>query len=250
MFIINYVKMLKKKRKAKKIYRRNLREYIMLNTMKEFAYSKEYKYPIYWDRFEKAGSMGCYFWQDLWASKLIFKNNPKKHFDIGSRIDGFIGHLASFRDNIVMIDVRPIDSKIPGVEFVCDDATMLRGIRDESIESLSALCSLEHFGLGRYGDMIDPEACFKAFHSIVRVIKKGGHVYVSVPIGREHLEFDAHRVFYAKTIVNEFYPMELIEFSCVCEDDIEIEQNVPLGKYDDDLSKGGNRFGLFHFVKK
>lgn len=206
--------------------------------------------PQYGDRFENAGNLSPYFWQDLWAAKLVANNNPVKHYDIGSRVDGFIAHLASFRDNIVLIDIRPMESEIKGVKFFKADATNLIGIEDESVESLSALCSLEHFGLGRYGDPIDPEACFKAFRAIVRVMSRRGHAYIAVPIGKEHLEFDAHRVFYASTIINEFKPMKCIEYSCIHVEDREIEKNVEIGKYDNDEELGGNRFGLFHFVKE
>ena len=99
---------------------------------------------------------------------------PQKHFDIGSRIDGFIGNLATFHDDIVLIDVRPLDRYIPSVSFIQTDATNLEQIEDGSIESISALCSLERFGLGRYGDPINPEACFQAFESIKRVTKRMG----------------------------------------------------------------------------
>ena len=52
---------------------------------------------------------------------------------------------------------------------------------------MSALCSLEHFGLGRYGDAIDPEACFKCFDQIQKKLKKGGNLYISLPVGQAHL---------------------------------------------------------------
>lgn len=223
-------------------------EYIRRNSRKEFRYHFSFQNKCLGDWNDNAGHLGDYFWQDLWAAKLVYDNNPSKHYDIGSRIDGFIGHLACFRDNIVLIDVRPIDSVISGVEFICADATELSGIDDDSLESISALCSLEHFGLGRYGDVIDPEACFKAMHSIVRVLKKGGHAYVSVPVGYERLEFNAHRIFRASTIVREFEPLRLLEYSVINSD--RIEKNVPLDKYDNDLNNRNGRFGLFHFVKE
>ena len=184
----------------------------------------------------------------MWASKLVKENNPCKHYDIGSRIDGFIGHLISFRDNVVLIDVRPLTTKIPGVTFIQSDATNLDGIEDASVESISALCSLEHFGLGRYGDPIDPDASFKAMHSIVRVLSRGGHAYISVPIGYERLEFNAHRIFNASTIVQSFAPLKLVEYSVINADGI--EKDVPINKYDDDLHNRNGRFGLFHFVKE
>lgn len=233
-----------------KPYRKNLKKYKKNNTNLNFHYSRNYRYPIIMDRYSKAGLTGSYFWQDLWAARLISKNNPKRHYDIGSRIDGFIGHLASFRDNITLIDIRPMDTIIPNVEFHQDDATDLKNLKSNSIESLSALCSLEHFGLGRYGDPVDPNACFKAFKSIQRVMKKGGQVYISVPIGHEHLEFDAHRVFYASTIVECFNEMKLIEFSAIPKECKGIESNIDIHKYDNNKEKGGSIFGLFVFEKK
>lgn len=235
--------------KGMTIYRENLKKYRKANENASFAVVNKYKFPQYGDRFESAGNLSPYFWQDLWAARLIAKNNPGRHYDIGSRIDGFIAHLASFRDNIVLIDIRPMVNVISGVDFFQANATDLIGIEDESIESLSALCSLEHFGLGRYGDPIDPEACFKAFRAIVRVMKNGGHAYIAVPIGKEHLEFDAHRVFYARTVINAFKPMKCVEFSCIHPRDAEIERDIEIDKYDNDEELGGARFGLFHFVK-
>ena len=207
----------------------------------------QYKFPCLLDRFAHAGSLGSYFWQDLWAAKKIYERNPKEHYDIGSRVDGFIGHLAAFRGNIKLIDIRPMENVIPGVEFVQADATDLNGIADSTIESISALCSLEHFGLGRYGDQVDPDAFHKVARAIVRVLKDDGDAYIAVPVGKQHVEFDAHRVFYASTVIESFAPLKLIEFSCT--NDGPTEYNVPIHKYDDFLNRGAELFGLFHFRK-
>lgn len=224
------------------------KQFNAINTRESMKICEEYQYPIFKDKFKKAGSINSYFWQDLWAARKIYKNNPKTHYDIGSRIDGFISHLLSFRNNVNLIDIRPLDRAVDGLHFIQSDATNLENILDNSIESLSALCSLEHFGMGRYGDPIDPEACYKCFKAIVRKMKSGGYVYISVPVGNEHIEFNAHRVFYASTIVKEFVECELLEYSCT--KDGFIEYNIELTKYDNDMSLGGARFGLFYFRKK
>lgn len=221
--------------------------YTKLNKRKNFDFVEEYKYPIISDKYDCAGNVGSYFWQDLWAAKLIHKNLPKEHYDIGSSLSGFIAHVLSFGIPVHMIDIRPFPTEIEGLDTIVADATNMDVFEDESIESLSALCSLEHFGLGRYGDPVDPEACFKCFESIQRKLKQGGHLYISVPVGKEHLEFNAHRVFYASTIVDCFRKLELIEFSTAW--DSIIERNVEIHKYDEEYSRGG-RFGLFHFVKR
>ncbi len=225
----------------------DLQQYTTLNKRKSFAYDKTFAYFIAGDKFAQNGSFHPYFWQDLWAAKHIFQRRPHVHCDIGSRVDGFIAHLASFGQKVRLFDIRPMESAIDNVEFVQCDATNLENIPDGSIESISALCSLEHFGLGRYGDPIDPEACFKCFHSIQKKIQWGGVLYLSVPIGYEHVEFNAHRVFYAETIVNSFPNMRLVEFSVAYKETI--EYNVDLHQYDGDKEYGGGRFGLFLFEK-
>ena len=76
-----------------------------------------------------------------------------------------------------------------------------------------------------------------------------GKIYISVPIGTEHIEFNAHRVFYPSTIVDSFNEMELQEFSVVNPACKEIEYDVDINKYDDELGLRGTRFGLFCFIK-
>ena len=44
----------------------------------------------------------------------------------------------------------------------------------DSIPSISCLHAVEHVGLGRYGDPIDPEGCFTAMRELGRVVSPGG----------------------------------------------------------------------------
>lgn len=221
--------------------------YSRLNTRKNFEIQKEDIWPVLHEKYSMAGLMGNYFWQDLWAAKRVVQSGVKKHFDIGSRLDGFIAHLLAANIDVTMIDVRPFPGEVEHLHTIVDDATNLQQIPDESIESMSALCSLEHFGLGRYGDPIDPEACFKCFDNISRKIKKDGRLYLSVPIGRERVEFNAHRVFYASTIRESFSPLKLEEYVCVAEG--KMEYHADIHKYDNAPQNGEHRYGLFLFVK-
>lgn len=233
----------------KSFYAADAKMYQSLNTRKNFDIQERYLWPIIKEKYAKAGAVGNYFWQDLWAAKLIIRSGTKKHFDIGSRLDGFIAHLLAVEIDVTMIDVREFpEGKVEHLQTIVDDATTLHQIEDESIESMSALCSLEHFGLGRYGDEVNPEGCFRCFANIQKKMKKGGKLYLSVPVGRERVEFNAHRVFYANTIKECFSEMILQEFSCTADE--KIECNVALHKYDDDTHNGEYRYGLFYFVKK
>ena len=216
-------------------------KYRKLNKRPNFEIQEKYMYPIAKDKYEQAGTMDDYFWQDLWAAKLVYKSGVKTHFDIGSSIAGFIAHLLSMDIDVTVIDIREFPGEAEKLHTIVDDATYLRQIPDESIESMSALCSLEHFGLGRYGDPVDPEACFKCFDAIQKKMKKGGKLYISIPVGSERVEFNAHRIFYASTIIDCFSDMELQEFSCV--EAGKIDHNVDIHKYDN--NNIDDRTGLF-----
>jgi hypothetical protein len=158
---------------------------------------------------------GDYFHQDLWAARKIFITNPQEHWDVASRIDGFIAHLLTFR-SVNVIDIRDLESKIQGLNFHQGDVTCLE-LAGNSIMSLSCLHAMEHVGLGRYGDPIDPMGYMKGILELQRVLAPGGKLYFSVPIGKERVEFNAQRVFNPKTIIDAFTELELAEFAAVNE---------------------------------
>lgn len=225
----------------------DIRTYTKMNQRPDFEINEKYMWPVIKDKYALAGTVNNYFWQDLWAAKLVVKSGVKQHLDIGSRLDGFITHLLASGIEVTMIDVREFPGEVEGLHTVVDDATSLKQITDNSIESFSALCSLEHFGLGRYGDPIDPEACFKCFDNIQRTLKEGGRLYISLPIGKERVEFNAHRVFYPSTVIECFGSLKLEEFSCTS--DGKIEYDVDIHKYDNDRHNGNYRYGMFYFTK-
>lgn len=226
----------------------DLEMYRKENKRPSFEIQDKYINPYIKDKYRMAGSVDEYFWQDLWAARLVNKSNVKEHFDIGSSVAGFVAHVLAMNIKVTMIDVRPFPAEVDRLTTITDDATSLRQIPDNSIESLSALCSLEHFGLGRYGDPVDPEACFKCFDAIQKKMKKGGHLYISVPVAKERVEFNAHRVFYASTIIDSFPEMELVEFSCAFGNSI--EYNVDIHKWDNEDGFNKMCYGLFYFRKK
>jgi len=178
--------------------------YSKLKPLTTFRLELRNAFPILTDRDASAGlASGHYFHQDLWASRMVFQRQPEKHTDIGSRIDGFVAHLLTFMP-VTIIDIRPLVSNIEGLTVFQDDATTLSRLESKSIDSLSSLHAAEHFGLGRYSDPIDPEACFKFMKSLQRVLAPGGRLYFSVPNGRERVEFNAHRVFNSNTVLEQF----------------------------------------------
>jgi hypothetical protein len=164
--------------------------------------------PCLHDWNEQGGATDSeYFWQDLLVARWIFEARPHRHVDIGSRVDGFVAHVASFRQ-IEVFDVRPILTEVPGVVFRQADLTqadfMLQfdGANGVGLcDSLSCLHAVEHFGLGRYGDPVDPLGYARGIANLARLISARGRLYLSTPIGRERVEFNANWVFDPRTIV-------------------------------------------------
>ena len=99
--------------------------------------------------------------------------------------------------------------------------TVIRIVDDDSdvCDSLSCLHVIEHFGLGRYGDTVDLFGYVKGFESFSKVLKSGGILYLSVPIGPERIDFNSCRVFSIRTIlVLAKQRFDLLAFSYVDDD--------------------------------
>jgi len=193
---------------------------------------------------------GHYFNQDLLVAKKIFYKKPERHIDIGSRTDGFVAHLAVFRE-VEVFDIRDQNSNVKNIIFTKADLMNLPDNMVECCDSISALHSIEHFGLGRYGDPIDYNGYIKALENIYKMLKRGGKFYFSVPIGKQRIEFNAHRVFslgYLLGLLKDRF--ELDNFSYV-DDEGDLFENVSLSKNDIETNlncKFG--CGIFELTKK
>jgi hypothetical protein len=162
-------------------------------------------YPCIHDAWDESGSAsGHYFYQDLIVSNLIFKHKPSVHFDIGSRVDGFIAHLLSFEQTIVIGDIRQLKPFHPLVSFHPFD--LLKPIpsdKREKYDSISCLHVIEHIGLGRYGDTLCFDGPSIALRNLVSLMSQDARLYISHPCGPTRIEFNAHWVFSA----SDFYQL-------------------------------------------
>lgn len=161
-----------------------------------------FNYPCPADRYEEGGvASGHYFHQDLLVAHKIFQRNPSRHLDVGSRIDGFVAHVASFRE-IEVLELRPVTKKVKNIIFHQFDLLGPVGNFETCCDSISCLHALEHVGLGRYGDHLVVDGHIKGFQALWSMLKPDGILYLSVPIGSQRIEFNAHRVFRVQTILD------------------------------------------------
>ena len=173
--------------------------------------------PALGDRAETAGAAkGHYFHMDLWAARHVYAGRFRKVVDVGSRIDGYVAHVLSFRD-IEVFDVRPLKSEVAGMTFTCADMMDPPSLAADYADCISCLHALEHFGLGRYGDPVDLDGWKKGLAGLAQMLASGGTLLLAVPVGRQRIEFDAHRVFHPETIIAEAdkLGLSLIDFSAV-----------------------------------
>jgi hypothetical protein len=187
-----------------------------------FAWGRELPILTEWD--ETSGSLGAYFHQDQLVAGWIYQQTPRRHVDVGSRLDGFIGHLAIFREVEVM-DIRPQPQSIRNIVFhQLDLMEELPQAWVGCTDSLSCLHTIEHFGLGRYGDSLDPEGHQKGLEQLKRMVEPGGVLYLSTPIGPQRIEFNAHRVFAPDTMIGWFSDGWSIERCAVIDDECNVTE--------------------------
>ena len=219
-----------------------------LSANKDFQFGKAY--PILDEKHSSSGVMkGHYFHQDLYVARKVFENNPIKHIDIGSRTDGFVAHVASFRE-IEIFDIRDQESTVKNIIFKQADLMKLNENMLNYTDSISSLHAIEHFGLGRYGDQIDIEGHIKAINNIYSILKPNGKFYFSVPIGKQRIEFNAHRVFNMKYLLEIISPkFNILSFSYI-DDEGEFHEKEKLEE--DKISVNFNCFygcGIFELMK-
>ena len=66
-------------------------------------------------------------------------------------------------------------------------------------DAVFSISSYEHDGLGRYGDPLDPDGDLKAMTKVrEEILKKEGLLYFGVPVGRDTLFWNAHRMYGTK----------------------------------------------------
>jgi ubiquinone/menaquinone biosynthesis C-methylase UbiE len=186
-----------------------------------------------------------YIYHPAWAARILAETKPEKHIDISSILN--FSTIVSAFFNIEFYDYRPANIKLDNFKTGKADLLSLP-FSDNSVKSLSCMHTVEHIGLGRYGDPIDPEGDLKAMGEIKRVMAKNGNLLFVVPIGKQKIAFNAHRIYSFDQIINYFSDFELKEFSLIPDDVMAIGIINRASKEQSDIQNYG--CGCFWFIKK
>lgn len=172
-------------------------------------------YPQVKDKTVSTGFDRHYVYHTAWAARVVKEISPKEHVDIASSLY-FPAILSAFIP-VKFYDYRPAELILSDLKSSHADLTRLH-FETGSIPSLSCMHTVEHIGLGRYGDQIDPDGDIKASKELSRVLSKEGSLLFVVPVGSKgRIEFNAHRIYTYEQVLNLFPELELKEFSLIPE---------------------------------
>jgi SAM-dependent methyltransferase len=150
-----------------------------------------------------------YFYQDVWAFERIVQRRPSAHVDVGSH-HKFVALLSKVVP-VTMVDIRPLSLPLESLLFRQGSILDLP-FEDGSVSSLSSLCVVEHIGLGRYGDPLDPQGTEKAIAELKRVLAPGGNLWLSMPVSDENvIHFNAGRIFSIEYVLRLIEPLQVVE---------------------------------------
>jgi SAM-dependent methyltransferase len=160
-----------------------------------------------------------YTYHPAWAARVLARTRPAKHVDISSIL--CFGTIVSAFVPVEFYDFRPAPVLLSNFTSASADLTRL-DLPDNSVASLSSMHVIEHIGLGRYGDPLDPDGDLKAIRELCRVLAPGGDLMVAVPVGRARIQFNAHRVYDDAEFRSYFAGLELVEFSLIPDGDVPV----------------------------
>lgn len=157
-----------------------------------------------------------YVYHPAWAARVLARTKPELHVDISSTIK-FATVVSAFIPTDYY-DYRPANLHLSNLNSKAADLLNLP-FEDNSISSLSCMHTLEHVGLGRYGDDLDYDGDLKGMSELERVLAPEGDLLIVVPIGKPKLVFNAHRIYSYQQILDQFSSLTLQEYALIPDDE-------------------------------
>jgi hypothetical protein len=221
---------------------------------KELSERSIKRFPISWDDIffisnedtVNTGFDAHYVYHPAWAARILAKTKPEFHVDISSTL-----HFSSIVSAFIPVhfyDYRPAKLDLSDLTSKRADLLCLP-FEDRSIKSISCMHTVEHVGLGRYGDELDPNGDLKAISELKRVVAKNGDLLFVVPVGKSKLLFNAHRIYSHAQILEYFGEnFELMDFFLI--PDNAVTHGVIYNATEKDADAQNYGCGCFWFRKK
>ncbi len=183
-----------------------------LTKNKRFDMRWKDRLPCLYDKTSRTGFDSHYIYHTAWAARILSKTKPNLHIDVSSIL--YFSTIVSAFIPVKFYDYRPTHVKLNNLTSEKGDLLSLP-FENNSINSISCMHTVEHIGLGRYGDPIDSDGDLKAISELKRVLAIGGNLLFVVPIGQPKIIFNAHRIYSYEQILNYFSDLKLLEFALI-----------------------------------
>jgi SAM-dependent methyltransferase len=127
--------------------------------------------------------------------RLVPSRKLVRGADIGCATGCFPAmQLSAGVEECTVFEVRPTETNDSRVIVRIEDLTYAETF-DSEFDLVTCLSTIEHVGLGRYGDPIDPWGDVKMAASLRRILKPGGLLLLSFPVGIGTVVYNAHRIY-------------------------------------------------------
>lgn len=222
--LINFLKKSRQEQVRLKTFKQIFDRFNELDKTKKLKNNWENRFPFFNDNTGITPFDTHYIYHPAWAARVIKEINPAKHIDISSTLH-FCTTLSAFIPT-EFYDYRPAKLTLSNLKSSSADLTNLF-FESDSVESISCMHTIEHIGLGRYGDPLDPESDFRAIAELQRVTKIKGHLLLVTPLGKPTIQFNAHRIYSFDLINDLFTDFDLKNFSLITDEGLFIENANP-----------------------
>ena len=185
---------------------------LSLSTKERFPLSWKNRLPCTTDKTIETTFDSHYIYHPAWASRILAQTRPDLHIDISSTLH-FCTMLSAFMP-VKFYDYRPADLVLSNLSSERADLLDLP-FESNSIASISCMHTIEHVGLGRYGDPLDYDGDIKAINELIRVTRQGGDILFVVPIGQSKIMFNGQRIYSYEQVQEYFTNCTLLSFSLI-----------------------------------
>lgn len=214
------------------------------STEKRFSIEYADLYPFIDDDTNTTQFDPHYLYHLSWAIRKVREISPERHIDFSSHI-----HFASMLSAYVateFYDYRPAEVSLSNLKTGKADLLKIP-FPDNSLQSVSCMHVIEHIGLGRYGDQLDPDGDLKAVEELKRVIAPGGNLLFVTPTGKARLMFNGHRIYSFSQILKMFDGFELVEKSIVADN---WQTGIIIDPDPEMIDQQNYACGMFWFTKR
>lgn len=188
-----------------------LQSFKKLNDHRFSVHTKDI-YPCLNDRVSTTPFDSHYIYHPAWAARILAQTKPALHADFSS-ILSFSSIVSAFIPT-KFYDYRPAHLNLNNWEGNFADLCKLDFV-DNSFTSVSCMHTVEHIGLGRYGDTLDPLGDVKAINELQRITATNGDILFVTPVGKKRIEYNAHRIYSFELVIQLFNNCTLQSFSLI-----------------------------------